>query len=411
MPRAAVKPVSLPVSQLGRVAGTLWWWPAERSYTRQPVAEFHTWGSPPILSAALTRFCDLGARLARPGEFTLRAFLAGRIDLAQAEAVFGLATADRPDAFARALQQSAGGVFDPLRRLRSELLDLLADIEAGLDFVDEDIQFLDRGRLVDAIRSGQVQVRAVLQQIQSRAAVDEAARVVIVGRPNAGKSSLLNALAERPSAVVSPQAGTTTDYVTARVDWQGQAIELVDTAGFVTDRAGVHDSPVETARRERSQAISEEQLQAADIVIWCHDGSVGCDHSAYHEKSVAPESVIHVITKYDSFPRRPHACGELDISSHTGFGLDVLRQKILEKLAARRHNEKESFLASTRCRNGLQRVLDSLFIVADLASQNSSDELIAAEIRTVLETLGELVGTVYTDELLDRIFGRFCIGK
>ena len=174
---------------LGTIPAKLLFWPTRRSYTRQPTAEVHTFGSPPILQALLDELCRAGARLARPGEFTLRAFLAGRIDLPQAEAVLGVIDAVDESALGTALVQLAGGFSQPLARLRSDLLDLLAHLEAGLDFVEEDIEFISRAELDQQLTAAVLFVEELEARMQSRGSGSELPRVVLVGPPNAGKSS------------------------------------------------------------------------------------------------------------------------------------------------------------------------------------------------------------------------------
>ncbi|MBI1901494.1 MAG: 50S ribosome-binding GTPase, partial [Planctomycetia bacterium] len=190
-------------------------WPNERSYTRQPLAEVHTIGSQPLLAMLLRAVCRRGARTAEPGEFTLRAFLSGRIDLAQAEAVLGVIEAEDAEELRVALDQLAGGVTGALVQLREQLLDLLAHLEAGLDFVEEDIAFITREELTGQLAAAQATVEKAAAQMAKRSIAVERVRIVLAGWPNVGKSSLFNALAGREAAIVSPQAGTTRDYLTA----------------------------------------------------------------------------------------------------------------------------------------------------------------------------------------------------
>ncbi len=217
--------------------GHLYFWPGTRSYTRQPLAEWHMLGSPPLVAAALCAVCAAGARQAQPGEFTLRAFLAGRLDLTQAEAVLGVIDANGPRDLQLALAQLAGGLAAPLHGLRSQLLDLLAHLEAGLDFVEEDIEFISAESLRAQLQSAAEQVDLLLSRLDQRMSAGEAPRVVLVGRPNVGKSSLFNALCGGPAALVADLPGTTRDFVRGMIDLGGVRCELIDTAG-VDDTAG-----------------------------------------------------------------------------------------------------------------------------------------------------------------------------
>ncbi len=239
-------------------------WPTTRSYTRQPSVEIHTVGSQPILQAMLKTLCRLGARLAAPGEFTLRAFLTGRIDLTQAEGVLGLIESRDRHELDVAVAQLAGGLGAPLVRLRDEMLELLAHLEAGLDFVEEDIEFIARDELREKIAAAAAQVQALAQRMAARGVIRDKVRVVLVGAPNVGKSSLFNALLKRSAALVSPLAGTTRDYLVGELVLDGATIELVDTAGLNEpsgrdiSRAGVQ-SP-----QDARQAIDAAAQQATE---------------------------------------------------------------------------------------------------------------------------------------------------
>lgn len=229
--------------QLGQQGATLpcdlLLWPNEQSFTRQPSAELHTIGSPPLLEAALQTVCHHGARVAELGEFTLRAFLAGRLDLTQAEAVLGVIDANDSTSFDTALTQLAGGLSQPLAQLREQLLALLAHLEAGLDFVEEDITFISAKEIENQLSAARQTIADTLEQLASRSEPQILAKVVLVGAPNAGKSSLFNALLERfgvsetaIAAIVSSHTGTTRDYLSATLEVNGSRFQLVDTAGL-----------------------------------------------------------------------------------------------------------------------------------------------------------------------------------
>jgi len=207
-------------------------WRDGQSYTGQPIVEVHTIGSPPLLQIVLRALCATGARLAGPGEFTLRAFLAGRIDLTQAEAVLAVIDAHDPQDLNVALGQLAGGLARPLHRLREALLDLLAHVEAGFDFADEELPFIEREELDRQLGAANDEVAAIVRQLALRGEPIDMARAVLVGRPNAGKSSLFNALAGDHAALVSEHPGTTRDYLVAELDLDGLKCRLIDTAGL-----------------------------------------------------------------------------------------------------------------------------------------------------------------------------------
>lgn len=396
------------------VPGDLLLWPGAHSYTRQPSAEFHTIGSPPLLAAVLEELGRHGIRPAEPGEFTLRAFVAGRIDLTQAEGVLGVIDAqDRGDLDA-ALDQVAGGLSRPLHQIREDLLSLLAELEAGLDFVEEDIEFISRQSLADRIANAQAVVAATQAQLSERDQLSEAPRIVLVGVPNAGKSSLFNALLERfgagdrTSSIVSPQPGATRDYVVGRIRLDGLLCELVDTAGV--------DDAAQEGILHAAQAASGEQRRAADLRLVCVDAAGAAQ--THGERDVVVFTKIDLsdagspgVTQESS--NVPLATRSIRCSSVTGEGLDTLAARIRDeigRLDERLGRAGTVAATSARCHGSLRRASESLSAAAALVAARS-DELLAAEIRHGLDALGEIVGAIFADDVLDRVFGQFCIGK
>jgi tRNA modification GTPase len=448
-------------------------WPTSRSYTRQPVAEFHTFGSPPVLEAVLAAVCRAGARLAEPGEFTLRAFLAGRLDLTQAEAVLGVIDARGTDELNAALSQLAGGLARPLGRVRDELLGLLAELEAGLDFADELIQFIspdELGRRLDA--AGRL-LGDVAGQLAARLAVTHADQIVLAGAPNVGKSSLFNALvASRGSgpassyavqhpAIVSHEPGTTRDYVTATIRLDGRSCVLVDTAGvdegtsaaMAIARSGHVSGPIHMPTQGRghgtqliidtaAQAAAAERRAQAAVRLLCieaRDAVSRCDGAALAESlqalplplgegrgegsgkvsSSAPYDLL-VLTKTDlvdgplGLPDRlPSGVPVVATSSVTGQGLDRLCAVLRKLLAAESTAVRSQVVAATadRCRESVRLAQAALVRASKVLAAAGGDELVAVELRDALDQLGKVVGAVYTDDILDRIFSTFCIGK
>lgn len=390
--------------------GELYLWPTCRSYTREPMAEWHTVGSPPLLQASLSAFCAAGARIAEPGEFTMRAFLAGRIDLTQAEAVLGVIDAAGKRDFEAALGQLAGGLGQRLNTLREDLLNLLAHLEAGLDFVEEDIEFISQTELQTQVQAACDQVEALQNQTLARSFSEDAFRVVLAGEPNVGKSSLLNALAlqeEETPAIVSNIPGTTRDYLAVELNLDGIACRLIDTAGKEAASTGIASA---------AQRQTEEQVNQAQLVLFCVDSSrplTDWEHSQLLEieKRVEPPRLI-VLTKCDQ-PRQCNFSGPaISTSTETMEGIEVLRSEVraacLELCIA-----EGGVVASTaiRSQESLRLAHDSLQRSLHLASTGVGEEFIAAELRIALSELGKVVGVVYTDDILDRIFSRFCIGK
>jgi tRNA modification GTPase len=390
----------------GQVPTLLYVWPTKRSYTRQVSVELHLPGSSPILDAALATLVRHGARVARPGEFTLRAFLAGRMDLTQAEAVLGVIDAESTTQLQTALHQLSGGLATPLQRLRSDLLDLLAHLEAGLDFVEEDIEFISQTDLCQQLAAAARQVAALAEQMQSRGQSREEPRIVLIGHPNAGKSSLLNALAGESAAIVSAVAGTTRDYVTRTISIEGIDCSLIDTAGV--------DQAAEASIEAAAQDVARGQRQQADVVVLCLDATAPRTEWENSQLAEDRDNLIIAWTKIDraspSMSKDLH--GEaIATSSVTGQGLDLLKREIADRLQRQRGETHVVAGTAARCRESLQLAAEALRRAEEAAAAQAGEELVAAEVRGALDDLGRVVGAIYTDDVLDRIFSRFCIGK
>ena len=388
------------------LACTVYLWPTERSYTRQPVVEIHTLGSPPLMQLVLRTVLAAGARQAGPGEFTLRAFLAGRLDLTQAEAVLGAIDARHERDFSAALRQLAGGLSGPLNQIRNELLDLLAHLEAGLDFVEEDIEFISSAELDAQLAAAAETVDHLRQQLGSRTETHDAPRAVLYGSPNVGKSRLFNALAGGGKALVSPVAGTTRDYLTAEVELEGLPCRLIDTAGCDAPAAAIS---IDAA----AQQLGQEQAAGGHLRLLCLDSTRPLND--WERKELADTSGVPpllVMTKADQ-PRGGGAMppAAIETSAISGVGLDELRRRMRQRLQESVGEGSGVAATAARCGESLRLAADCLVLARQNASTGGGHELVAADIRTALDELGKVVGAVYTDDVLDRIFSRFCIGK
>jgi tRNA modification GTPase len=381
---------------LAPVPADVYFWAAPHSYTGQDVAEIHTLSSPPLVELLIAQLLQAGCRAAQPGEFTLRAFLAGKLDLTRAEAIHAVIESGSRDELKQALKQLAGGMARPLQELRDDLLNLLADVEAALDFADEDIHFVQQEEMLRRLGKALAQVTLLGKQLQQRSLTERVFRVVLAGRPNAGKSSLFNALAGA-DALVSPQPGTTRDYLMHRLQLGEARIELIDTPGWQAESEAIES---------QAQTLAREQAEQADLLLLCLEA--GCpllpDEETLCRRPHPP--VVAIATKCDlaTPPADMHST-----SAVTGIGLDSLRSLLVEH--ARRHKQPALAPSLGRCRNHVESCLEQLRRAHGIVLFEEPPELLALELRGALEQLGEMVGTVYTDDLLDRIFSRFCIGK
>ena len=401
----------------------VFFWPNRRSYTGQPLIELHLPGSPSLLEKVLESVYRRGVRPARPGEFTLRAFLAGKLDLLQAEAVLGVIDAQDYRELQTALGQLAGGISSQLVELRRNLLELLADLEAGLDFVDEDIEFVSRQEVIDRLEQAREFLQRLIEQSQGRMQSRVRLKVVLAGLPNAGKSSLFNELTSNQAALVSPERGTTRDFLTATVNWGDFSFDLIDTAGWEQGLDGI----AEAAQQQRAS-----QLHQADLLLWCTSSVLNQaervhDQDLFEQASREAAASLRVWTKSDlaenggdsqtSFKSTQYAPGELletvSISLVSQSGVGDLRHQIRDCLASDRQSSGQWLgMTAARCREAVQMVATSIdHAMASAIERMVGDELIAVDIRQSLDHLGAILGEIYTDDILDRVFSKFCIGK
>jgi tRNA modification GTPase len=425
---------ALRLERLGTVLVGVYYWPDARSYTGQPSAEFHLIGSPVVMEEVQQVLFHSGVRMAQPGEFTLRAFLAGRMDLTQCEAVFGLIHAQGERAFQVALQQLAGGLATPLKQLRKELIELLADLEAGLDFVDEDIEFVERSEVLERLDRAEREVQVLVDQIEQRRGQSVEFQVVLIGAPNAGKSSLINAIAQRDVSIISPEPGTTRDYVRTRLDLGNNRVDLLDTAGLeFTEVASPYQ---EATPGSIAQQKTWEQLRDADLVLLCvpyeFDGEENGTKLQLEERlsrELTGKRVWGIRTKLDQ--EIGEQClvqgGELGVREHSwpisierSFAVCSLDRRGIDALVAAIEQTAGDWrgesmdvvpLTGVRCRSALVRGLESLGIARQAAEEGLGEEIVAGELRVALEELGQVAGTVANNDILDALFSRFCIGK
>jgi tRNA modification GTPase len=310
-----------------------------------------------------------------------------------------------------ALNQLAGGLSTPLQELRDQLIMLLAHLEAGLDFVEEDIEFISREQLLGDLQSVRTQVDRILEQLRQRREVGQLPRVVLVGPPNAGKSSLFNALLGQSAAIVSPRSGTTRDYLSCRLTLASSEVELIDTAGLDESLANSLDS-LDSLGQEQTSRL----LPTADVLVLCWDAQQPTTTIPAWLARLPQAPALLVLGKSDladpvlpDWPSLPTTCR---VSTLRGQGLAELRGH-LEKvvLACTPERKPQPAGLSVQAIDDLEQINQSLTEAMVVASGAGGEELVAAELHRAIDRLGRLVGTIYTDDILDSIFSRFCIGK
>nr|WP_211168899.1 tRNA uridine-5-carboxymethylaminomethyl(34) synthesis GTPase MnmE [Aromatoleum toluvorans] len=385
--------------------GLLLYFPAPHSFTGEDVLELQGHGGPVVMQMLLARCVELGARLAEPGEFSRRAFLNGKMDLAQAEAVADLIEASTVAAARSAVRSLSGAFSDEMHRITDALIDLRMLVEATLDFPEEEVEFLEKARALERLEDIRARLVDVLERARQGALLRTGMNVVLVGRPNVGKSSLLNCLAGEERAIVTEIAGTTRDALRETIAIEGIPVHVIDTAGLreTTD-------PVERIGVERTW----REIQRADVILRMVDARAGSSAPDEAIDAALPAGVerITVHNKIDlcgMAAQRSEVEGRVSVylSAQRGDGVDLLRAELLRVAGWHAHGE-DVVLARER---HLQALRAALGHVEAAGAQSAALELFAEELRQAQERLGEITGEFTADDLLGVIFSRFCIGK
>ena len=392
---------------------------APRTYTRQDMVEISAHGGGAGLREILRLAVEAGARPAERGEMTLRAFLGGRLDLAQAEAVLDAVRARTPAALSQAVEQLAGGLSRQVAAVRRRILGVYAHLEATIDFAEDDVPAPTRDELLEPLRAAESELAALLATARAGRLLREGMRVAIVGRPNAGKSSLLNALVQAERAIVTPIPGTTRDVIEETIDLAGIPATLLDTAGI-----GETEDAVERIGVERSRAA----LAEADVALFVFDRSQQIQPDDEPILELARQSAsdgrsaVAVLSKADlpaALDRSTLATylGQtlmVTVSAHTGEGLGELRAAVRAAATGSgkaEHGGRQAVVTNARHRDALERAAAALGAAIRTVEAQMPADFVCIDLRACLEVLGEVTGESVTDDLLAQIFSQFCIGK
>mgnify|MGYP001160552346 FL=1 len=387
--------------------GLALYFPAPNSFTGEDVLELQGHGGPVVMDRLLRRLTELGARLARPGEFSERAFLNGRMDLAQAEAIADLIAAGT-EAGARAALRSLHGEFsERINRLVADTIELRVYVESSIDFSDEEIDFLSEGDVAHRLEQLDAQLTAILTSARRGQVLRDGMNLVIAGRPNAGKSSLLNRLAGYEAAIVTDVAGTTRDVLREHIHIDGMPLHIIDTAGLRDSADIVEQEGIRRAWR----AIEE-----ADGVLLVIDDSLGLGAAEREVAARLPDQVSLTLIRNkidvsggEAGLRDGELGPEVYLSAQTGEGLDALRAHLK---AAMGYDENSSdFIARRRHIDALERAQSHLRAGRRQLADHAAGELLAEDLRAVQQALSEITGEFTTEDLLGEIFSTFCIGK
>lgn len=385
---------------------------APRTYTREDIVEIHCHGSYLVLEEILDQIVKLGASLARPGEFTKRAFLNGRIDLTQAEAVIELLQAQTKESLGLAMTNLQGRLNEVVGEIRQSLLSLRAIIEVAIDFPEDDVEIINVGNMTSQL---QIEIIGPLEDLISSAdhgkIYREGISAVILGRPNVGKSSLLNALLKEDRAIVTAIPGTTRDTIEEVLNIRGMPVRIVDTAGIRDHAEQVEEIGIERAR---------QKLSSADLVLFLIDASDGItEHDRNLYQYISDKPILLVVNKIDVGNLEPEQCfsefGDtpcVAVSATQHEGIAELEKQIFTMVTkGEKWDPGHSCVPNLRQRSALKRALESSILVTTALKSNMSADLLAIDLQSALDHLGDIIGETTTEDVLDMIFDQFCIGK
>jgi tRNA modification GTPase len=385
---------------------------APRSYTGENIVEFSCHGSPFIEQQIIDACIEKGARLAKPGEFTQRAFLNGKLDLAQAEAVADLIASNTEASHKTALHNIRGGFSEALKDLRVRLLTFSALIELELDFSQEDVEFADRKKLQALVEEARQRTKELIESFRIGNVIRHGVSVAIIGKPNAGKSTLLNVLLNEDRAIVSDIPGTTRDTIEEVINIDGIMFRLIDTAGIRDHSTDI----IENAGISKSR----EKMQQADIVLYlfdANDNDPGSLLKIENELGDAAINYLMVANKIDVIDemllkeRYNSMAGIIFISAKNKLHIEVLKERMVDKVLQGKAETENVIVTNARHYHALKEVQTSLEDVSSGLLNKIPGDLLALDIRRCLHYLGEITGEITNEDQLDYIFSKFCIGK
>jgi tRNA modification GTPase len=382
---------------------------APRSFTAEDVVEIQSHGGALVLEMVCKVCVESGARMAEPGEFTKRAFLNGRLDLSQAEAVLDTIRATSCIGLSIAQRHLRGDLAREVEQARTSLLTVLAHVEAGIDFVDEDISFLQRDELIRIVKEAYAVVQNLEATAQEGRIIREGAHVVILGRPNVGKSSVLNRLLREERAIVTAIPGTTRDVIEESIDLDGMRVRLVDTAGVRET-----DDIIEQEGIKRTLVAQEE----ADLLLVVMDRSVPLTIDDRKLLSAVKDRRHVVLLNKADLGDESGSDAALashssySISAKTGWGIETVKSAIRAQLLSKSFEAAEGVtITNVRHHDALRRAGESLGQALESVQRGAAGELVSIDVRAAADALGEITGAITTDEILGRIFSEFCVGK
>jgi tRNA modification GTPase len=383
-----------------------------KTYTAEDLVEISCHGGYLVLSRVLEQALNCGARLAQPGEFTLRAFVNGRIDLSRAEAVAEVIRAKTDLGLKLALRHLKGDLSERINSYRESLINILARLEVEIDFSEEDVEPLDRKEAVREIESIENELESLLFTYHDGKILREGLNVVIIGKPNVGKSSLLNALLKEDRAIVTPIPGTTRDVISEYANFKGVPVRLVDTAGYRLSRDTIELEGIKRTKIEMNEA---------DIILLVIDTSLEVDADELElGRQIKGSECLIVLNKIDISSddlvkknegkfkdrQRPR------VSALEGDGIEELKEMIVScALTLKKDQTQGVMLSSLRHKNALTRAKKSISLSKDSLHKNLSPEFVALDLKAALDAVGEVIGKTVTDDILNKIFSEFCIGK